>query len=355
MGDRAMAVTAVVLMAALSGSVLSAGSVTYFPGKYFDTWERENFQRHVMASWPGPTELMRLWRDGDLSQEQRVALLLGGAVYHDPVMLPAYRAALKSESQRLRQAAIYGFRDLIGDRPPNVNVTIDEEVVKAIGGEMRWVQRTIRRHSLLAMWLQSALIQEGASLPDYVGVRMIRPSNDCFRAAERLFDFGDLDLLVTAYEHSQVTNSRLTLLRLIEAASMSRFLRIPAGRNAGRRGEVFESALRNLDRVVRRWRGSNCQLDGEAILYQNLRSLGAENTDPLGPNSVRLWLAVLEGGNSQWWALAARRLYASGGPWYEFSVLRPDTKDNQRRKEELSSWYRPNKRTAQERSSQPKP
>ncbi len=350
-----MAVTAVVLMAALSGSVLSAGSVTYFPGGYFDTHGRENFQRHVKASWPGPTELMRLWRDGDLSQEQKVALLLGGAVYHDPVMLPAYQAALKSESQRLRQAAIYGYRDLIGDRPPNVNVAIDEEILKAIAGEMRWVERTIRRHSLLAMWLQSALIQEGASLPDYIGVNLIRAPNDCFRAAERLFEVGDLDLLVTAYEHSQVTNSRLALLRLIEAASMSRFLRIPKGRNAGWGTEVFDSAFRNLDGMVRRWKNSNCQLDGEAILYQNLRSLGARNADPLGPNSVRLWLTVLEGGNSRWWALAARRLYASGGPWYEFSVLRPDTKDNQRRKEELSSWYRPNKRTTQERSSQPKP
>jgi len=247
-----MAVTSLVLMAALGGSVLSPGAVTYFPGRYFDTHGRENFQRHVMASWPGPTELMRLWRDDELSEEQRVALLLGGAVYHDPVMLPAYRAALKSESQRLRQAAIYGFRDLIGDRLPNVNVTIDEEVVKAKAGEMRWVQRTIRRHSLLAMWLQSALVQEGASLPDYVGVKMIRPPIDCFRAAERLFDVGDLDLLVTAYEHSQNTDSRLALLKLIEAASMSRFLRIPEGRNTGWGPEVYEAALRNLAGMVRR-------------------------------------------------------------------------------------------------------
>jgi len=349
-----MAVTSVVLMAALSGSLLSPGAVAYFPGGYFDTHGRESFQRHVMASWPGPTELMRLWRDGDLSQEQRVALLLGGAVYHDPVMLPAYRAALKSESQRLRQAAIYGFRDLIGDRPPNVNVTIDEEVLEAIAGEMRWVQRTIRRHSLLAMWLQSALIQEGASLPDYVGINMIRSPNDCFRAAERLFDFEDLDLLVTAYEHSQSADSRLALLKLIEAASLSRFLRIPEGRNAGWGMEVFKSALRSLDGMVRRWRSSNCQLDGEAILYQNLRSLGAKNADPLGPNSVRLWLTVLEGENSRWWALAARRLYASGGPWYEFSVLRPNTKDNERRKKELQSWYSPKKPTTRKQRSQPK-
>jgi len=291
---------------------------------------------------------MRLWWDGELSEEQRVALLLGGAAYHDPVMLPAFRAALKSDSQRLRQAAIYGFRDLIGDRPPNVDVTIDEELSKAIEGEMRWVQRTIGRHSLLAMWLQSALVQEGASLPDYVGVRMIRSPIDCFRAAERLFDVGDLDLLVTAYEHSQNTGSRLALLKLIEAASMSRFLRIPEGRNTGWGPEVYEAALRNLDGMVRRWKSRNCKLDGEAILYQNLRSLGANTTDPLGPNSVRLWLALLKGKNSRWWALAARRLYATGGPWYELSVLRPDTEDNKRLRDELSTWYRRKTRTTGE-------
>ena len=104
-----MVVTTVVLMAALSGSAFSPGAVMDFPGRYFDTRVRENFQRYVKASWPGPTELMRLWSDRDLSEEQRVALLLGGAVYHDPVMLPAYRAAIESKSQRLRQAATYGL------------------------------------------------------------------------------------------------------------------------------------------------------------------------------------------------------------------------------------------------------
>lgn len=350
-----MAVTSLILMAALSGSVFSPGPVTYFPGRYFNTHGREILQRHVMASWPGPTELMRLWRDGELSEEQKVALLLGGAVYHDPVMLPAYRAALTSESQRLRQAAIYGFRDLIGDHPPNVDVTIGEEILKAIAGEMRWVQRTVGRHSLLAMWLQSALVQEGASLPDYVGMRMIRSPIDCFRAAERLFDVGDLDLLVSAYEHSQDRDSRLALLKLIEAASMSRFLRIPQGGGKGWGPEVYEAAFRNLDRTVRRWKSRDCQLDGEAILYQNLRSLGAKTEDPLGPGSVRMWLAVLKGENTRWRALAARRIYASGGPWYEFSVLRPDTKEDELRKEELSSWYRPNKGTTKGRSSRPKP
>ena len=345
-----MVVTAVILMAALGGSVLSADAVADFPGGYFDTRGRESFQRDVMASWPGPTELMRLWRDGDLSHEQRVALLLGGAVYHDPMMLPAYREAFESESLRLRQAAIYGFRDLIGDRPPKVNVTIDDKALTAFAGEMRWVQHTLRRHSLLEMWLQSALVQEGASLPGYMGVKLMRSPSDCFRAAERLVDIGDLDLLVTAYEQSQDMANRLSLLKLIEAMSLSRFIVMPAGQNAGWGMEVFESALRSLDGRVRQWRSPNCVLDGETILIRNLKSLGARNRDPLGSNSVFLWLALLEGKNSRWWMLAARRLYACGGPWYELSALSPDTQHNKRLQQELSTWFRPKQRRAPERT-----
>ena len=350
-----MVVTTVILMAALSGSALSPRAVMDFPGGYFDSQVRENFQRYVMASWPGPTELMHLWRDGDLSEEQRVALLLGGAVYHDPAMLPAYREAIKSESQRLRQAAIYGFRDLIGDSPPNVNVTIDEIARLAIADEMRWVQRTLRRHSLLEMWLQSALVQEGASLPDYIGVKLDRPARYCFGAAERLFDVGDLDLLVTAYEQSQDRENRFALLKLIEAVSVSRFFIIPAGQNKGWGKWTIDEALRRLDGRVRQWRNSNCQLEEEAALHQNLRSLGAKNMDPLDPSSDRLWLALLDGTNSRWWALAARRLYASGGPWYELSVLRPHSKENERRRNELSYWYSAIKGTTREQSPQRKP
>ncbi|MFC2144310.1 hypothetical protein ACFLQM_01345 [Acidobacteriota bacterium] len=336
-----MAVTTMVLMAALSGSVLSPGAVTDFPGGYFDTRVRESFQRHVMASWPGPTELMRLWRDGDLSQEQRVALLLGGAVYHDPLMLSAYREALESDSLRVRQAAIYGYRDLIGDRLPNVDVTIDEKALTKLAGEMRWVQRTLSRQPLLAMWLQSALANEGTSLPGYIGVNLMRSTNDCFGAAERLVDIGDLDLLVTAYEQSQDMGSRIALLKLIESVSVSRFLMIPRGPKTGWGKEVFESAQRNLDIRVGRWRSNRCQLDGEEILLQNLRSIGAKNNDPLGPSAVRLWLAVLESENSRWWALAARRLYACGGPWMEFSVLYPDSERNRERRDQLVEWYEP--------------
>ena len=144
------------------------------------------------------------------------------------------------------------------------------------------------------------------------------------------------------------------LLKLIEAVSLSRFLIIPEG-NKGWGKWTYNEAFRRLEKRVRRWRDSTCQLDEEVILRQNLRALGAKNKDPLGPDSSRLWLAVLESTNPRWWALAARRLYASGGPWYELSVLRPDTPDNELRRNMLAAWYRPKTRTTPDQNSAPIP
>jgi hypothetical protein len=336
-----MAVTAVVLAAALTSSVLSTDAVSYFPGDFYNSRARTALQRQVMASWPGPTELLRMWGDAELTEEQRVALLLGGANFRDPALMTAYREALQSKSQRLRRAAIYGYHDLLVDRPPNVDVTIDKPIVRAYAGEMRWMQRTLRRHSLLEMWLQSALVQEGGSLPGYVGVRLTRSARECFQAAERIVDVGDLELLVAAYDQARKFETRLEIIRLVEAVSMSRFIIKPKGDRAAWGSEVFRSAVQRFENRLRSWRGQSCRVDGEAVLLHNLRSLGSRYESPLDSDACGLWLAVLEGDNARWWMLAARRLYACGAPWYEFSALQPDSDRNRNLQKHLLAWYEP--------------
>jgi hypothetical protein len=336
-----MAITAVVLAAAMTTSVLSTEAVSYFPGDFYHRRARTAFQRQVMASWPGPAELLRLWSDADLTEEQRVALLLGGAVYRDPILIPAYREALQSRSQRLRQAAIYGYHDLLADRPPNVKTQIDQRIVDAYTNEMYWMQQTLQRQSLLAMWLQSVLVLEGGSLPGYIGVKLTRSSRECFRAAERIVDVGDLELLLAAYEQSRQLESRLTILRLVEAVTMSRFIIKPTGDRVAWGSEVFTSAVQRFENRLRSWEGRSCQVDGETVLQRNLRSLGSGYDKPLESSACGLWLAVLEGDHSRWWMMAARRLYACGGPWYELSVLQPDTDRNEDLRKQLSDWYEP--------------
>lgn len=349
-----MAVSSVVLVAALSGFVVPAKVVTYFPGSFFDARVREPLQRQVMESWPGPTELVRLWRETDLSEQQRVALLIGGGAYHDPVMLPLYRDALSSESQILRQAAIYGYREFLADRLPRVDVTIDEQIVETYKGEMLWMARTLRRNSLLSMWLQSALTQEGASLPGYVGVRLTRHPQDCFRAIERLVGVEDLDLLVTAFELSGNQSNRIALTQLIEAISLSRFIIVPTGERVGSGMHMYENAIQALNGKIRQWRRNGCSVDGVAVLRHSIRSMGVDVADPLNADAYGFWRAVLDKGHSRWWMLAARRLYACGGPWYELSALQPETKRNEDLRYKLSAWYKPRQQRKTKPTRRPK-
>jgi hypothetical protein len=341
-----MAATALVLAAVVSGFVPPASAVEHFPGAHFDSRFREPLQRQVMTSWPGPTELVRLWRETEMSERQRVVLLVGSAVFHDPVMLPLYREALMDESRILRQAAIYAYRDFTAFGPVNVDVTIDTQIQEKHAQEMRFVNRTLRRHSLLEIWLQSALVQDGVSLPGYRGVKFTRPIADCLQAAEKLVDIHDLDLLITAYELSENEITRITLLQLIEGISLSRFLVIPTGEKTGWGMHVFDDAHRGLEVQIEQWRRRGCVADGEVALKRNLRKQGVKVADPLGHDAWRVWLAVLRQGPPQWWPLAARRLYACGGPWYELSILRSDTKENRARRDRLDWWYRPFQRGA---------
>jgi hypothetical protein len=335
-----MAITALVLAAAVGGFVPPSSAVEHFPGAYFTSRVREPLQRQVMTAWPGPTELVRLWRETELSERQRVALLIGSAAFHDPLTLPLYRDALMAESQILRQAAIYAYREFAADVPVDVNVTINTQIQDTYAREMRFMDQTLRRHSLLEIWLQSALEQEGASLPGFKGLRFSRPATDCVRAVEKLIDVQDLDLLITAYELSEDETTRIALLQLIEGITLSRFLVFPTGEKAGWGRHVYNDAHAGLKGSIQQWRRRGCRVDGEAVLARNLRRQGVKIADALGPDAWHVWLTVLRKGPPRWWPLAARRLYVCGGPWYELSFLRPDSKENRARRDKLDRWYR---------------
>jgi hypothetical protein len=335
-----MTATALVLAAAAGGFVPPVVAVQHFPGTYFTSRAREPLHREVMTAWPGPTELVRLWREAELSERQRVALLLGSAAFHDPVTLPLYREAIMAESRILRQAAIYAYRDCIADVLVNVDVTIDARIQESYARQMRLMDATLRRHSLVEVWLQSALAQKGASLPGYRGLQYTRSQHDCMRAVEKLIDVQDLDFLITAYELSEDQTTRVALLQLIEGITLNRFLIVPTGEKAGWGMHVYNDAHSALKGWIQQWRLHGCRVDGEAALTRSLRKQGVKIADPLGPDAWRVWLTVLRKGRPQWWPLAARRLYACGGPWYELSILHSDTRENRARRDNLDRWYR---------------
>lgn len=334
-----MAVQLLAVQLVLAAGVLNSGEVAYFPGAYFDDIARDRLQRRAMVRWPGPSELRLMWRGGDLNDHQRMAVLLGGAAHHDALLLDIYREAVLSESQRLRQAGAYGYRDLIGDIRPNVARGVDDEAAQRLAAEIDAVRETLQFNSMVEMWLHAALHDEQRSLPGYHGIVQRRSSDACFRAVERLMGPEDLEALIRAYRSSDHLSNRIQLLKLIEALTLNRFIMMPLGERKAWSAEVYDDGLYLLDQWLADRADTLCDLDYERVISASLASMGAIGVDPLHPEACAVWGMVLSQGDPRWWAIASRRLYECGGPWVELSVLQAPSKENRASRNSLMKWF----------------
>ena len=336
-----MGAAIMLLVTAINFPVVSSAAVEWFPGDYFNGQPRTKLQRQVLENWPGPTELVRLWNEGELSEEDRVILLVGGAAFHDPQLLAVYRQAVVADSQRIRQAAVYGYRDLLAGGLSNVDVEIDDRSAELLAEEMMWVENTLRHSTMVQIWLQALLGAEEKELPGWRGVRLRRPENACFRAIERLVEIEDLDFLVTAYRLSDKLSTKINLMKLVEALTLSRFLIMPSGTRKGWGPRVFDDAMGRFERSLGQWSKWRCMVDGKTAILSNLQTMGITGVDPLVPEHCRLWVNVLENGIPRWWMIASRKLYGCGGPWRELTALSPDTPSNQEGRKQLLRVWRP--------------
>lgn len=342
-----MSVTTLLMVSMIGASAVSSEAIRWFPGDYFDSRVKSVFQSEVMESWPGPSQLMALWREGGLDEPAQVSLLLGGAVFHDPVLLPAYREAVTSELPRVRQAAVYGYRDLLADNLPDVRGGVNDGDAAQLGEEMEWVMRTIARRSMLELWLQALLAHDGLALPGWRGVTLERQPTVSLRAVEQLVFVEDLNLLLEAYDISQDYSTRVNLLKLVEAISLSRFIVMPEGAKEGWGRQVFETAMAGLEGARRQWSAGGCTVDGDAVLSRNLRAMGVTGIDTRSEEGCQVWVNVLDRGFPRWWMLASRRLYACGGPWAEMSALSPDGPRDREHRARLLAWFKPLRPNAQ--------
>jgi hypothetical protein len=333
-------VTIAAAQLALGSVVLRASEVSYFPGSYFDERGRSQLQTRVMQSWPGPSAIAEMWRTGKLETPQRLAILLGAPVHHDPSLLALYREAIESETPRIRQAAAYGYHDLIGDRLPDVSAGVSGREAARLAAEMDVLADTLRRRPPVAMWVHALLRSEGRNLPGFSGVAPQRTANDCLKAIDTLMTFDDLDLLVQAYQLSGRRPTRIALMRLIEAVTLSRFMPRSVGATKAWGPEVYDQGMIELDAAIATWQTDGCAVDVTRVLAANFAAMGVELSDPRGPAACAYWQNVLRAGDSGWWAMAARQLYLCGGPWRELSVLQPESELMRERRLELLRWYR---------------
>jgi len=347
-----MAVSALLMVSLMGVSAVSTEATRWFPGDYFDSRVKDYFQGEVMESWPGPSQLLRLWDNGDLNESDQVSLLLGGAAFHDPMLLPAYREAVISPSLRVRQAAVYGYRDLLGDGLPDVRGGINAEAAALLGEEMDWIMRTLARRSIVELWLQALLAHEGQGLPGWQGVTLERDPTVSLHALERVIFVEDLDLLLEAYDISQDFAIRINILKLVEAITLSRFIIMPEGSNKGWGRQVFVTAMSGLEGARRRWSAASCLVDGEAVLELNLETMGVTGIDTRSEEGCQVWVNVLDRGFPRWWMLASRRLYACGGPWVRMSALSPDSPRDREHRTRLLEWFKPLRPQGQSQSAQ---
>jgi len=335
-----MSLSVSIAAAVVAAAAFVSPEVTHFPGDFFDTTAKPNLQRRAMERWPGSEQIVELWTSGVLEHRQKVAILLGASASHDPVLLPLYRDAVTSPNLRLRMAAAYGYRDLLGDALPNVAAGIDERSSHQLAGEIDAVGRTLREHSLTEFWLSAALAGEGRSMPGWRGVVMRRSSGICLNAVEKVVVFEDFAALATAYRITERPSTRAGLMRLLEAVTLQRFYVKPKDSTTGWGLRNMNEAVKATDQFLDYWVDRRCVSDVSVILKSSLATMGAHGVDPFGPDSWELWLRVLKQGTPGWRMMASRRLYELGGRWSNLSMFQSESEAQTKIRDGLYGWYR---------------
>lgn len=331
-----MSIAAVILGA----SSFAAPEVSYFPGSYFEARAKTNLQRRAMEKWPGSSQIVGRWQSGDLKHREKIAILLGASASHDPVLLPLYREAVTSADGRIRMAAAYGYRDLLGDALPDVSGGVELADAELLAREMDLVARTLRERPLVEFWLQGALMSEGASMPGWRGLVLVRSQGLCFRAVEKILELDDISYLMTAYRHAVEKSTKISLMRLLEAVTLQKFFTKPINPQSGWGSKDTDEALAAADAFVDYWIDVRCTTDPDLILSSSLKTMGVSDVQPMEPSSYDIWLRVLKQGAVAWHMMAARQLYNLGGRWSQLSSLQAEAKPQIKARDELILWYR---------------
>jgi len=331
MVEMALALSLVVL-----AQVLPAPGLEYFPSGYFMVSARPGLEQQVLTVWPGPSGLLVLWRSGALDEEEQVAVLVGGASFHDPLLLPAYLEGIASASPRVRLAAAYGYRELLADASVAPTTVVDLEAARALQAEMESVALTLRDHSLVELWLTAMLANDGRQMPGWSGVVLRRAAPGCGGALDRLLVPEDLGLILTAYQLIESPQSRAFLMAFIEGLSLEKFILRPRTPDQGWNPGSYDAAEGRL----RAWLEGQCRSDDPTPLGGRVSAIARTRVRPFAAEACGAWQQVLLHGERIWWPAAARQLYRCGGPPVFLSMLRTDLQQNKDQRAFLLGWFR---------------
>ena len=133
---------------------------------------------------PGPQQLVARWTAGRLNAAEKVAVLLGGAAFHDPALLRIYDEASRDPDRRVLQAAVAGFFALIGDDPPLPSTVSDTAAERERFGDLvRTFGWALRSKPLVGIWVDSFAAGRGLPMSGRLALRRRGPP--CLPAERR--------------------------------------------------------------------------------------------------------------------------------------------------------------------------
>lgn len=258
---------------------------------------------------PGPQQLASRYLNGEIkSESERVAVLLGGAMFRDPALLPAYARAAESGTLRERQAAAVGLAWMLGEASPNLPTIPDRpETWRGLEGLVNSLIEATRTRSLVEIWVDSYL--EAVGQPRRPGMVMVREPQRCLEAIHRLATPDHVMELVALWPLLASEEHRLQLLSTLEMVTLQEFTPRPRGERQPTGPWLHEAGLQRVDF----WVDRVCQSgDGWALVRSNV----VRNVfdDGAGATTLTPWLRVLSTDAPFAWPVAVEVLMTMGAP-----------------------------------------
>jgi hypothetical protein len=212
---------------------------------------------------------------------------------------------------------------------------VDAASARELAREMEAVAATLRRHSLVELWLSALLANEGRGMPGWSGVVLRRPAAVSSRALDQLLLPEDVDQVLAAWEVAEEPQTRSSLMTLAGGLALELFM---APSRVQGKGWTADRP-RDAERRLRAWLEHRCRSDSSELLAARLSAAVGVAVSPHGAGACLAWEEVLLRGQPSWWAAAARELYRCGGPPVALSILRPETQENKERRAFLLGWF----------------
>lgn len=327
---------AVLLAVALGvGRVPLPECVTRFPNPDYWPGRRSQQVSHMLeairseagtalrTSGPGPQQLAARWRAGTLSQEERVAVLLAGATYHDPALLPAYADALRSSDFRERQAAMVGVSWFLGLPAPDPTSLADDRAQSE--AQARLVDLLVaetRSQSLVSILLDSYVASVGGPAGPGLALRL-RP-DVCLRAIREIAGPEDLREVVALWPLLATESDRRAFLGTVEMLTLQNHFAAPKDPKAASTKDRWMAALRQVDA----WVGAQCSsVDGVRVLRATLAAVAKSSGREM--SQAEACYEVYKMKHPPAWPTLAAYVEAFGAPAVELDRQRPDNPKNE--------------------------